>query len=98
MDGKRSPKEEPEVAKQPAEKVITLPDGRQITVPADFQPGDMRRMRGGDGQGLGAQPGIQQRDSTKQSSRGNQQGGQSVPGQSEPRDGNRPAPGSGSNN
>ena len=33
--------------KKPKERVITLPDGRKITVPADGRPGGMGRMRQG---------------------------------------------------
>jgi len=47
LDGKRNIKEEPKVEEKPKERVITLPDGRKITVPADGQPGEMRRMRRG---------------------------------------------------
>ncbi len=46
LDGKRNI-EEPKVEEKPKERVITLPDGRQITVPADGPPGGMRRMRQG---------------------------------------------------
>lgn len=49
MDGKRNvPKQE--VQEKPAEKTITLPDGRVITVPADGQRrgGQGGRRRGGD--------------------------------------------------
>jgi len=47
LDGKRMIKEEPVAEEQPQERVITLPDGRQITVPADGRPGDMQRMSNG---------------------------------------------------
>jgi len=50
LDGKRNIKEEPKLEEKPKERVITLPDGRKITVPADGQPGEMRRMRRGDQQ------------------------------------------------
>ena len=46
LDGKRNIQEEPKVEEKPKERVITLPDGRKITVPADGGgPGGMRRMR-----------------------------------------------------
>lgn len=51
LNGKRMKKQEVVQEEKPAEKVITLPDGRKITVPADAQPGQMRRMRGGGGEG-----------------------------------------------
>ncbi len=47
LDGKRNIEEEPEVEEKPKERVITLPDGRKITVPADGGEGGMRRMRQG---------------------------------------------------
>jgi multidrug efflux pump subunit AcrA (membrane-fusion protein) len=47
LDGKRNIEEEPEVEEKPKERVITLPDGRKITVPADGGPGGMQRMRQG---------------------------------------------------
>jgi multidrug efflux pump subunit AcrA (membrane-fusion protein) len=47
LDGKRNIKEEPKLEEKPKERVITLPDGRKITVPADGRPGGMRRMRQG---------------------------------------------------
>ena len=48
LDGKRNIQEEPKVEEKPKERVITLPDGRKITVPADGGgPGGMRRMRPG---------------------------------------------------
>jgi hypothetical protein len=47
LDGKRNIEEEPEVEEKPKERVITLPDGRKITVPADGGQGGMRRMRQG---------------------------------------------------
>jgi hypothetical protein len=61
LDGKRSVKEEPKIAEKPQERVITLPDGRKITVPADAKPGDMQRMRRGGRQGQSppAQSGAQ---------------------------------------
>jgi len=45
LNGKRMIKQEAVEEEKPAEKVITLPDGRKITVPADAKPGDMRMMR-----------------------------------------------------
>lgn len=47
LDGKRNIEEEREVEEKPKERVITLPDGRKITVPADGGPGGMQRMRQG---------------------------------------------------
>ncbi len=48
LNGKRmKEEEEPEVVK-PKEREIILPDGRKVTVPADFQPGQLR----------GGQPGL----------------------------------------
>jgi multidrug efflux pump subunit AcrA (membrane-fusion protein) len=51
LNGKRMKKQEVVQEEKLAEKVITLPDGRKITVPVDAQPGQMRRMRGGGGEG-----------------------------------------------
>ena len=51
LDGKRNIQEEPKVEEKPKERIVTLPDGRKITVPADGGgPDGMRRMRPG-GQG-----------------------------------------------
>ena len=46
MDGKRNQKEE--AVEEPAEKTITLPDGRVITVPKDGEGRSGMRRRGGD--------------------------------------------------
>jgi len=62
LNGLRMKKEEVVEVEKPAERVITLPDGRKITVPADAKPGDMRRMRRGGGDGAST---VTQ-DSTKQ--------------------------------
>lgn len=72
LDGKRMKEEEkPEEAK-PKEKEIILPDGRKVTVPADFQSGQLRGGR--PGQGGGEWSGRQgNRDSTTVQSRGNDQ-------------------------
>jgi hypothetical protein len=78
LDGKRSPKEE-EIARETiaAERVITLPDGRKITVPADFQPGDIRRMRQGAApEGRQGQQTLARGDSTRQAGQGNLPQGQ----------------------
>jgi hypothetical protein len=51
LNGKRmKEEEEPEVVK-PKEREIILPDGRKVTVPADFQPGQLRGGRPGQGGG-----------------------------------------------
>jgi hypothetical protein len=84
LDGKRSVKEEPVMVQQPAQKTITLPDGRQITVPADFQPGDMRGMRRGGAQDQENRPNSQGSDSLRQYSRGNAGGGPDGQGQQQP--------------
>jgi hypothetical protein len=47
MEGKRNIKKEEEVKEEPAEKTITLPDGRVITIPADGQRGGGMRRGGG---------------------------------------------------
>ena len=67
LDGTRNKKEEPKVEEKPKERVITLPDGRKITVPADGGPGGMRKMRRG---------GQQDQDSSK--SAGATEGAQKV--------------------
>ena len=73
LDGKRSPvEEEPVALQQTAERTITLPDGRQITVPADYQPGDMRMMRRQGAQGRGEASNFQRGDSTRQFSNVNE--------------------------
>jgi len=74
LDGKRSIKEEAKVAEKPKECVITLPDGRKITVPADAKPGEMRRMRPGGGQG-------QKRPAQSGEQGGNQKQGQETENQ-----------------
>ena len=53
LNGKRMKKQEVMQEEKPAEKVITLPDGRKITVPADARPGQMRMMRRDGGQNVG---------------------------------------------
>lgn len=97
LDGKRSVKEEAVIVQQPAERVITLPDGRQITVPADFQPGDMRARRGG-GQGWQGQTGDRQSDSTAQISRRTQSDSQNSQDQGDNSRRTRPAGGTDGNN
>jgi len=69
LDGKRNIKEEPKEEEKPKERVITLPDGRKITVPADGPPGGMQRMRQG---------GQQNQDSNK--SAGTSEEGKKVEG------------------
>ena len=64
LDGKRNIEKEPEVAPEPAERTITLPDGRKITVPADFDPSSFRNRRQGGGNGQSQRPA--QGDSTRQ--------------------------------
>ncbi len=60
LDGKRNIQEEPKVEEKPKERVITLPDGRKITVPADGGgPGGMRRM------GQGGQESAKSADTTE---------------------------------
>jgi len=71
LDGKRMKEEEekPEETK-PKEREITLPDGRKVTVPADFQSGQFRGGRAGQGGGqLNGRQGN--RDSTAVQSRSN---------------------------
>ncbi|MFC2125376.1 efflux RND transporter periplasmic adaptor subunit [Bacteroidota bacterium] len=68
LDGKRNKeKKEPEVKKK-GERIITLPDGRQITVPADGQrrdPGEQDQLRSREGGRSGQETGEQQkRDET----------------------------------
>lgn len=48
MDGKRNIQKQQEEEQKPAERTITLPDGRQITVPADrqFRPGGRGQWQG----------------------------------------------------
>jgi len=73
LDGKRNIQEEPKVEEKPKERVITLPDGRKITVPADDGgPGGMRRMRPG---GQGGQESAKSADTTEgeQKVEGNQE-------------------------
>jgi len=56
LDGKRMKEEEKQEVEKPKERVITLPDGRKITVPADGQRGQFRSGPGqGRGQGIGRQ-------------------------------------------
>jgi hypothetical protein len=71
LDGTRSPKEEEIVQEVPAERVITLPDGRKITVPAGSRPGDMGEMRGGRPQGQQEQQNFVRGDSLQTTSPGN---------------------------
>ncbi len=51
LDGKRIKEEEKQEVQKPKEREIILPDGRKVTVPADFQPGDARGGRPGQGTG-----------------------------------------------
>jgi hypothetical protein len=63
LDGKRNIQEETKVEEKPKERIVTLPDGRKITVPADGGgPGGMRRMRPG---GQGGQDSAKSADTTE---------------------------------
>ena len=52
LNGKRMKEEEKEEVQKPKEREIILPDGRKVTVPADFQPGQSRGGRAGQGDGM----------------------------------------------
>jgi HlyD family secretion protein len=72
LDGKRIKEEEKQEVEKPKEREVILPDGSKITVPTDFQPGQIRGGRPGQGDGMRGKRPVNQ-DSSATLSKSNDQ-------------------------